>query len=326
MNLLLGALRAVAEPTRFRLIALCAEGEFTVSELLAVLGQSQPRVSRHLKLLAEAGLLERFREGSWVFHRLKRDGPTGDLARTLVAMVPGDDNVIALDRQRLARVKEARAEKAAAYFSKIAQQWDALSALHIDESEVEGVLRGMLSNGTVRDLLDVGTGTGRMLQLLGPQVDRAAGIDLSPEMLAVARANLETSKLTNCLLRKADMHNLPFAPGSFDAVTIHQVLHFADHPEHVIAEAARVLRPDGRVVVVDFAPHELEYLRTEHEHRRLGFDDAEVAEWFATARLETENVVHLPGDKLTTTVWLGAARDAAHDPRPDATYEVHPGG
>ncbi|MDP6805856.1 MAG: metalloregulator ArsR/SmtB family transcription factor [Rhodospirillales bacterium] len=326
MNLLLGALRAVAEPTRFRLIALCAEGEFTVSELLAVLGQSQPRVSRHLKLLAEAGLLERFREGSWVFHRLKRDGPTGDLARTLVAMVPGDDNVIALDRQRLARVKEARAEKAAAYFSKIARQWDALSALHIDESEVEGVLRGMLSNGTVRDLLDVGTGTGRMLQLLGPQVDRAAGIDLSPEMLAVARANLETSKLTNCLLRKADMHNLPFAPGSFDAVTIHQVLHFADHPEHVIAEAARVLRPDGRVVVVDFAPHELEYLRTEHEHRRLGFDDAEVAEWFATARLETENVVHLPGDKLTTTVWLGAARDAAHDPRPDATYEVHPGG
>lgn len=326
MNLLLGALRAVAEPTRFRLLALCAEGEFTVSELVAVLGQSQPRVSRHLKLLVEAGLLERFREGSWVFHRLKRDGPAGELARKLAAMTPGDDTVIALDHQRLARVKEARAKKAAAYFSKVARQWDELRALHIDEREVEDVLRGMLSNGTIRDLLDVGTGTGRILQVLGPRVDRAAGIDLSPEMLAVARANLETSKLTNCLLRKADMYNLPFAPGSFDAVTIHQVLHFADHPEHVIAEAARVLRPGGRVVVVDFAPHQLEHLRTEHEHRRLGFDDAQVADWFATARLETEDVVHLPGDKLTTTVWLGAARPAARDPRREATYEVRPGG
>jgi len=322
MNSLLGALRAVAEPTRFRLLALCAEGEFTVSELVAVLGQSQPRVSRHLKLLVEAELLERFREGSWVFHRLTRDGRAGEVARKLVAMMPGEDTVIALDRQRLARVKNARAEKAATYFSKVARQWDELRALHADEREVEGVLRGMLSNGTVHDLLDVGTGTGRVLQVLGPQVDRAAGIDLSPEMLAVARANLETSKLTNCLLRKADMYNLPFAPESFDAVTIHQVLHFADCPEHVIAEAARVLRPDGRVVVVDFAPHDLEHLRTEHEHRRLGFDDAEVAEWFATARLETEEVVHLPGDKLTTTVWLGAARD----PRREATYEGLPGG
>ncbi|MCH7693130.1 MAG: metalloregulator ArsR/SmtB family transcription factor [Proteobacteria bacterium] len=306
MQPLLTALRAVAEPTRLRLLALSALGELTVGEMVQILGQSQPRVSRHLKLLADAGLLDRFREGSRVYHRLVRDGPGAEVARHLIAMLPEDDQDLALDLERLAAVKAERARAAAAYFRRNAARWNELRSLYVDEREVERVLAGFLPAQGIRDLLDVGTGTGRMLELFGPRVTHAQGIDLSREMLAVARANLERAGLKNCVVRQADMFQLPFRGASFDAVTIHQVLHYVDNPGPVIAEAARVLRPGGRMLVADFAPHDLESLRSEHEHRRLGFGDSEVAGWFAAAHLVTRDVVHLPGDPLTVTVWLAA--------------------
>jgi ArsR family transcriptional regulator len=303
MEALLTGLRAVAEPTRLRLLLLCAEGELTVSELTEILGQSQPRVSRHLKLLCEAGLLDRFREGTWAFYRLAQRSPGAELARRLLELVPPGDPTVTLDCERLEAVKRQRAETANAYFRANAAQWDHIRSLYIDEREVEAALATLLPEEMLHDLLDIGTGTGRMLEIFGPRAEHALGIDLSREMLAVARVNLERAGLSNCSIRQADMYQLPVPGGSFDAVVIHQVLHYAERPSHVIAEAARVLRPGGRLVVVDFAPHELEFLRAEHAHRRLGFADAEIREWCRDAGLEPESVVHLPGQPLTVSLW-----------------------
>lgn len=308
MNAVLAGLRAAAEPTRLRLLALCALGELTVSELTEILGQSQPRVSRHLKLLCDAGLLDRFREGSWVFYRLAERGRAGGLARILVDLVPGDDAMLALDRERLAAIQHQRAEQATAYFRANAAQWDRIRSLYVAEGEVEAALQKLLPLQGVHDLLDIGTGTGRMLEIFGPRVERAVGIDLSREMLAVARVNLERANLRNCSIRQADMYQLPLPGGSFDAVVIHQVLHYAERPDQVIAEAGRVLRPGGRLVIVDFAPHELEFLRSEHAHRRLGFADAEITGWCRAAGLEPEAVRHLPGDPLTVSLWPALRR------------------
>jgi ubiquinone/menaquinone biosynthesis C-methylase UbiE/DNA-binding transcriptional ArsR family regulator len=323
MDQLLSALRAAAEATRLRLVVLCAHGELTVSELAQILGQSQPRVSRHLKLLCDAGLVDRFREGSWVFYRLSAGTPAGLLARRLVDACAADDPTVALDLQRLAAIKRQRAEQAAAYFSENAAQWHHIRSLYIDESEVEEALREIVAAAAPQDLLDIGTGTGRIIEVLAPQVDRALGIDQSRDMLSIARVNLEEAGLKHGMVRLGDMYQLPLPDASFDAAVIHQVLHYADRPAAAIAEATRVLRPGGLLMLVDFAPHELEFLRHEHAHRRLGFTDAEVAEWCHAAGLVPEPPRRLAGDPLTVVIWTahrgtalgrpvtGGAREAA---------------
>ena len=313
MDTLLNGLRAAAEPSRLRLLALCAHAELTVSELVQIIGQSQPRVSRHLKLLCEAGLLDRFREGTWAFYRLSEKSRCAELARVLVDLVPHDDETLALDLKRLESVKQTNADRAAEYFSRNAAEWDKIRSLHIAEAEVESALQTLLPGDNIGDLLDIGTGTGRILELLGPRVGRGVGVDLSREMLRVARANLQKADLRNCQVRHGDMYQLPFNGESFDAVVIHQVLHFAEDPAEVIAEAARALRPGGRLVVVDFAPHEQEALRREHAHRRLGFEDSEVTRWFRDAGLAPAKPVVLPGNPLTVCLW--PASRAANDAR-----------
>lgn len=311
MEEVLAGLRAVAEPTRLRLLALCAHGDLTVTELTQILGQSQPRVSRHLKLMVEAGLLERFREGSWAFYRLAENGAGAALARRVLDLLPGGNAVLDLDAERLEGIKRERASAAAAYFGANAGQWHSIRSLHVDEAEVEAALAAIAAAAPVGDLLDIGTGTGRILEVLGPQVERGLGVDASREMLAVARANLERAGLRHCHVRQADMYQLPLAAASFDLVTIHQVLHFAERPAAVVAEAARVLRPGGRLAVIDFAPHALESLRDEHSHRRLGFADAEVRGWFRAAGLDPLPARPLPGDPLTVTIWVAARPGAA---------------
>jgi len=309
LEALLVGLRAAADDSRLRLLAICAQGEWTVSELTQVMGQSQPRVSRHLKLLADAGLLERFREGSWVFYRRARGGAGARLARNLCRMLPADDPDLALDRQRLAAVRAARHEQAAQYFAAQARRWDQVRSLYVDEAKVETALLGVFGERPPSNLLDIGTGTGRILQLFAPRIGFGLGIDLSREMLSVARANLDRTSLRNCQVRLGDMYHLPLPEGAFDAATMHNVLHFADDPGAALAEAARVLRPGGRLVVVDFARHELEFLRREHAHRRLGFTDAEMHGWFNLAGMAAEPPVRLAGDPLTVVVW--PARRAA---------------
>jgi ubiquinone/menaquinone biosynthesis C-methylase UbiE/DNA-binding transcriptional ArsR family regulator len=303
LETLLSGLRAAAEPSRLRLLVLCSQGEWTVSELTQVLGQSQPRISRHLKLLAEAGLLERFREGSWVFYRRAQSGPGARLARNLCRMLPAEDTDLALDRQRLAAVRATRRDQAAAYFAAQAARWDQVRSLYVDEAKVEAALLGLFGEQPPKSLLDIGTGTGRILQLMAPRIGFGLGVDLSREMLAVARANLDRTSLRNCQVRHGDMYHLPLPDGGFDAATLHNVLRFADDPAAALAEAARVLRPSGRLVVVDFAPHRLEFLRQEHAHRRLGFADAEIRKWFAAAGLEFEPPIRLEGDPLTVVIW-----------------------
>jgi ArsR family transcriptional regulator len=320
LDSLLVALRAAADASRLRLLAICAQGEWTVSELTQIMGQSQPRTSRHLKLLADSGLLERFREGSWVFYRRARAGAGARLARNLCRMLPTDDPDLALDRQRLAAVRAARQSQAAQYFAEQAGRWDEVRSLYVDDAKVEAALLGAFGDRAPGNLLDIGTGTGRILQLFAPRIGFGLGIDLSREMLGIARANLDRISLRNCQVRLGDMYHLPLPDGSFDAATMHNVLHFADDPSAALAEAARMLRPGGRLVVVDFARHELEFLRREHAHRRLGFTDLEINGWFAAAGLLAEPPVRLAGEPLTVVIWparrLGAGDAAAISAEP----------
>ncbi len=312
MDILLSGLRAAAEPSRLRLLALCAHAELTVSELVQILGQSQPRVSRHLKLLCEAGLLDRFREGTWAFYRLSEKGRCAELARVLIDLIPEDEATLALDLQRLEAVKRANSDRAAEYFRRNAEGWDKIRSLHIAEDAVETALRDLFPMAGMKDFLDIGTGTGRVLELFGPRVERGIGIDMSREMLALARANLQKADLRNCQVRRGNMYQLPFSDESFDGIVIHQVLHFAEDPAEAIAEAGRALRPGGRLVVVDFAPHSEEMLRQEHAHRRLGFTDSEVNRWFELAGLSPDKTVTLEGEPLTVCLW--SATRAANDP------------
>jgi ubiquinone/menaquinone biosynthesis C-methylase UbiE len=310
LNDYLSALRGAAEPTRLRLLALCAASELTVSELTQIMGQSQPRVSRHLKLMVDAGLLERFREGTWAFYRLATGTDQARAAATFVDMVPLGDPVIRRDTERLDAIKADREAAATAYFRKNAAQWDEMRRLRVDDAEVERAVLDVLDGAKVGAMLDIGTGTGRMLSILGPRVGSALGIDRSHDMLAVARANLEHEKLINCSVRLGDMYGINAESESFDLVTVHLVLHYADQPGQVIAEARRVLAPGGRLLLVDFAPHELEHLRGDHAHRRLGFSDPEIESWCHAAGLALAPAISLPGDPLTVQLWL-ASRSGA---------------
>ena len=304
METFLTRLRAAAEPTRLRLLSLCASAELTVSEITQILGQSQPRVSRHLKLLCDAGLLGRNREGTWAFYRLAQ-GSAGDLAQSLIDQIPSDDPTIMRDHDRLAAIIKQRAEAAAEYFRQNAGRWTEIRSLHVPEEDVEAALMDCFRDFSIETYLDIGTGTGRLLELLGPTAMNALGVDLSHEMLNMARTVLEKSGLENCQVRLADMYNLPMEAASQDAVTLHQVLHYADDPAAVLTEAARVMKKGGRMVVIDFAAHTEESLRKDHAHRHLGFETKEISTWFGEAGLKPEPPVTLEGTPLSVTLWPG---------------------
>ena len=303
MENLLQGLRAAGESTRLRLLVLCGHSELTVSELLQILGQSQPRVSRHLKLLCEAGLLARYQEGSWVYYRLAAKGDSAILARTLVDLVGDGDELVGRDLDRLQAIKTARITAANEYFNENASQWNEIRSLHVSDKEVEAILLAAFENQKIDDFLDIGTGTGRMLELFGPKAKQSVGIDSNREMLGYARIALEKAGLRNSQVRLADMYNLPFNNASQDAITIHQVLHYADDPAAAIMEAARVLKPDGRLAIADFAPHLVEHLRVEHAHRRLGFEEEEIWIWGRQANLLPVDFKQLIGTPLTVNVW-----------------------
>jgi len=306
------ALKAAGEETRLRVLALLAEAELTVSDLTDILRQSQPRISRHLKLLAEAGLVERFREGTWAFFRLAEHGGGAEVARALLDKLNPNDQIIARDRERLASVRATRAAAAQAYFRAHAAEWDRIRKLHVADDAVEAAIRAALADKPFRSLLDLGTGTGRMLELFGPEIERGLGLDLSLDMLLLARDRLERAGLKHCSVRQGDIYDLPLGNDSFDVVILHQVLHFLDDGARAIREAARVLRPGGRLLVVDFAPHAQEFLREQFAHRRLGFAPETVTQWMTASGLEPvlhRSLTPEPGSdgKIAVSLWL--ARD-----------------
>jgi len=304
MDILLNALKAIAEPTRMRILALCINGELSVSELVRILGQSQPRISRHLKLLSEAGLLERIHEGSWVFHRLAKSGTGAELAKRLSSMIPRHDGLIQRDIERLLEVKRNRSELAANYFREMANSWDQIRTLHADDADVEKEIIDQLDWTRISSMIDLGTGTGHLLECFGHRISQGEGIDQSREMLAVARANLEAAYLPHCQVRQGNLYQLPNPANTFDLAVIYQVLHFVDDQTLAIHEAARVLKPGGQLVVVDFAPHDLEHLRNNDNHRRLGFSETEADAWFTSAGLTPKSTSKLVGTPLTVCIWI----------------------
>src|SRR3954447_24218087 len=309
LDTMVDTLKAAAESSRLRILALLSRGDLTVSDLTEILSQSQPRVSRHLKLLLEAGLIGRYQEGSWAFFRLSDTDSARDFVMGLVSGIRGADPQVERDLERLASVKRKRQDRAAEYFSENAASWDHIRSLHVPDRAVEAALLKLVGKRPFQSMLDLGTGTGRLLEIFSPLYRRGVGIDMSREMLTVARANLDKAGIANAQVRQGDIFAPPVERDAFDLVTIHQVLHYLDDPARAIREAARLLRPSGRLVIVDFAPHSLEFLRADHAHVRLGFSDRQISEWFAEAGLDLEDAQEFEprgGNeaRLTVKLWL----------------------
>ena len=311
---MLDRLRAAGEPTRLRILALLRERDLSVGEIVQVLSLSQPRLSHHLKALTGAGLVERLPEGSFVFYRAASRGDGRIFLDSLFGQLGDEVPEFHRDAERLAEVSETRAASAQAYFSSVADNWDAIRSLHYPNEAIEQTLLDIAGPGPFRHVVDFGTGTGRMLALFAPRAREAEGIDLSHHMLNIARANLERDGSPVARVRQGDVTAAPFDDASADLVIIHQVLHYVDAPNRVIAEAARILEPGGRLLVVDFAPHDLEFLRTEHGHHRLGLSADAMNAWTQAAglRLSAPHVFEpLPGNAQGLTVNIWAAEKPA---------------
>jgi ArsR family transcriptional regulator len=315
-------LRAAAEPTRLRVLSLLTAGELSVKDLTRILNQSQPRISRHLKLMTEAGLVERLRDGSWAYFQLVDRGDGGRLIGAVLDAIDPLDPVLERDRTRADMVKREREAAAQDYFRNNAAEWDRIRALHITEGEVEAEVVRALGDGPFSLLVDLGTGTGRMLELLADRFERAVGFDINHTMLAYARSKIEQNGIRGASVRHGDLYDVALADASADAIVMHQVLHFLTEPAHAIREAARILVTGGRLVIVDFAPHTMEFLRESYAHERLGFPAAQMAQWLDEAGLDLEAVRNLTpaggcdDSKLTVTIWtavrptLPVAREA----------------
>jgi len=298
-------LQALADPTRLRILALLRRMELSVGELAIILDQSQPRVSRHVRILADAGIVERRREGSWVFLTIAPEERTEPMFHLVDAWADApSEEAFQSDASKLDRIRTDRAEAAGRYFSSHADTWDSIRSLHVAESEVEEAIGRALGDQPLGRLVDIGTGTGRMIELFGRSALQSVGIDRSSEMLRLARVKLEAAGIPSSL-RQGDMYALPMDDGSADTIIIHQVLHYAHSPAAAIDEASRVLAPGGRLLIVDFAAHEREELRATDAHIRLGFDDETMAAWFKAAGISVDHVEHLEGGELTVTVWRG---------------------
>ncbi|MEJ6596143.1 metalloregulator ArsR/SmtB family transcription factor [Parasphingorhabdus sp.] len=311
MDHILNIFRALADPTRLRIMLLLQKMELAVGELAQILDQSQPRISRHIRILDEAGLAERRKEGSWVF---LKPGPAAELqilGRIFRSATVVKSEQAVRDQAQLALVRKARAEMAERYFAAHAEQWDAIRSLHLPEAEVERAMLTLMRDIPLGRMLDIGTGTGRMVELFGASAQSIIAIDNSPEMLRLARAKLlesETVSGSNLVqkteFKQGDFNHLPMANGVVDSVILHQVLHYAQHPEAVLVEVSRVLKSAGIVLIADFAAHDREDLRTEHAHARLGFSDDSMKHWLTVSKLELVETRSLDGGELTVKIWV----------------------
>jgi ArsR family transcriptional regulator len=302
-------LKAAGESTRLRLLALLAQGEYNVKDLTQILGQSQPRLSRHLKLLGDVGLIERFHEGSSVFLRLAENNKSAALIAQLLNALDHKDAVLTHDAIRANAVRHEKCEAAQRYFEEHAARWNEIRALHAPQAKVEAAMLAAMGKGPFDQLVDIGTGTGRILELFSERVNRSIGFDINREMLTHARARLAASDVRSAQVRLGDLFNLPLENASADAVILHQVLHFLDEPVRAISEAARIIKPDRQLLIVDFAAHNIETLREHYEHRRLGFERETMEDWLEKQSLvpthyEAISPNESNSEKLTVSLWL----------------------
>jgi ubiquinone/menaquinone biosynthesis C-methylase UbiE len=321
MDELLAGLKAIAEITRIRILFALAHGELNVSELTYILGQSQPRVSRHLKVMTDAALISRHKEGNWVLFRLGEQGLGSALSRAIVDMLPGSEALLAEDLARFEDIRSKRQDRASTYFAANAVNWEKLRNLHVLEADVEAEILDLAGTARIGSLADLGTGTGRMLELFSGRAQNLIGLDLSLDMLAIARASLQQKGIRNAQVRQADIYALPLSDMTADLVIIHQVLHFLDDPQKALIEARRILAPHGRILVVDFAPHQMDELREQHAHRRLGIAAEQMTHWLARAGLHLSHHRVLPppwlksGKGLTVSLWLAVPIPASSTPQ-----------
>jgi len=308
--------QALADPTRLRILALLRVMELSVGELAQLLGQSQPRVSRHVRILSDSGLVGRRKEGSWVYLQLADPSRTAPLFQLYEGWDdPEAQQLFAADASRLESVRIDRAEAARRYFEAHAATWDSIRSLHIADAEIERAIASMLGDRPLGALLDIGTGTGRMLELFAPKAASAIGIDRSSEMLRLARVKLEEAGICGASLRQGDMYALPLGDRSADSIILHQVLHYAQQPGAAISEAARVLAPGGRLLVIDFAQHDRAELKEQDAHLRLGFADDAMRGWFSAAGLELDRIERLGGGELSVILWRGIKPAADREER-----------
>lgn len=314
MEAILDIFRALADPTRIRIMLLLLKMELAVGELAQILEQSQPRISRHIRILDEAGLAERRKEGSWVFLRPGQAAELDILRRLFRSETVISSQQAIHDEAKLALVRKARAEMAEQYFKAHAEEWDAIRSLHLPEDAVEQAMLALLKDVNLGHFLDIGTGTGRMVELFGPNSEKVTALDKSPEMLRLARAKIlgnegdktaEAALARKTELKLGDFNHLPIGDSQIDSVILHQVLHYAPYPEAVLAEVSRVLRNNGTVMIVDFASHDREELRTAHAHARLGFSDDSMKRWFAASQIDMVQSRTLDGGELTVKIWVG---------------------
>lgn len=307
--------QALADPTRLRILALLRSMELSVGELAQLLGQSQPRVSRHVRILSDSGLVGRRKEGSWVYLQLAEPGRTETLFKLATEVDPDANQLFAADAARLDTIRVDRAEAARRYFEAHAATWESVRSLHIADAEIERAITDILAERPLGALLDIGTGTGRMLELFAPKADSAIGIDRSSEMLRLARVKLDEAGICGASLRQGDMYALPLGDRSADSIILHQVLHYAQQPGSAIAEAARVLAHGGQLLVIDFAQHDRAELKEQDAHLRLGFADDAMRGWFSAAGVSLDRIERLGGGELTVILWRGVKAGSATSER-----------
>lgn len=307
--------QALADPTRLRILSLLRSMELSVGELAQLLGQSQPRVSRHVRILSDSGLVGRRKEGSWVYLQLAEPAKTEALFALNRGFDPQAEQLFAADTARLETVRHDRAEAARRYFEAHAATWESVRSLHVADAEIERAIGSMLQDRPLGKLLDIGTGTGRMLELFSPRAESAIGIDRSSEMLRLARVRLDEAGVSGASLRQGDMNALPLADRSADSIILHQVLHYAQQPGSAIIEAARVLAPGGQLLVIDFAQHDRAELKEQDAHLRLGFADDAMRGWFSSAGLDLDRIERLEGGELTVILWRGVKPGSAQKER-----------
>ena len=316
------ALKTLGHPERLRILALLSRGELTVSELVQILNLSQPRVTQYIKSLETAGIIERLKEGSWVFSRIRRGNEAiSALVATTLATLPAHAPILTADLRRLEDVRAERSVAAEAFFANVANDTGTLGDEYIPKANIESMLRKMAGKGPFEYMVDLGTGTGRMLEVFADRVTRGSGIDNNVHMLKVARHKLAKNNYNHIRVRQGDLNSTPLESELADLVTLHQVLHYLDDPQSAIIEAARLLTRNGIILIADFETHDQDEFRSEYAHRRLGFDDNDIEDWLAAAGLSLSRVetIKTQSSRPNVKIWLGETRISARQKKAKKT-------